>query len=128
MLQLRPGRFHGYESVITMLKTIEGNDFQAAKPTATTKITPSTTRPPHAVEPMPLYAYLCTVSYDMDTDPTYLPPDGMCDYLFYDSLYLTDGSRLTDGFHRFRPGLQRFIQQASNYSKTMFGVWFCLKG
>ncbi|KAH6924045.1 hypothetical protein HPB50_010838 [Hyalomma asiaticum] len=60
----------------------------------------------------------------MDEDLTYLPPDGMCDYLFYDSLYAAKNSELTVEFRKLRPGLQHFIQQASNYSKTMFGVSF----
>lgn len=53
----------------------------------------------------------------------YLPPDKMCDYLFYDSLYKNGKNKLLEGFDKMKLGVQYFIGQAKK-SATHFGMSF----
>ncbi|KAH6924192.1 hypothetical protein HPB50_013591 [Hyalomma asiaticum] len=75
-------------------------------------------------QPMPSYAYLCTVTQPMRSNEAYLPPDGMCDYVFYDSLYKNGKNSVPSGVSTFEPDTRYFIEQASKYSKTKFGLSF----
>ncbi|KAH6924046.1 hypothetical protein HPB50_010839 [Hyalomma asiaticum] len=71
---------------------------------------------------MPLYSYLCTVTHH--GNQTYLAPDGICDFLFYDSVYKIKEGTLSEGISKLRPSAQYFIKQASKYNKTQFGLSF----
>ncbi|XP_075726462.1 uncharacterized protein LOC142768376 [Rhipicephalus microplus] len=84
--------------------------------------------PPPAIatvaEPMPSYSYVCTVSQPVRENVSYLPSDGMCDYIFYDSLYKDGNNRLLGGIGALEPGTQFFIDQAPKYRRSHFGVSF----
>ncbi|KAL1473825.1 hypothetical protein MTO96_038447 [Rhipicephalus appendiculatus] len=54
----------------------------------------------------------------------YLPPDGMCDYLFYDSLYKNVKSSLLNGIKLMELAPQYFVYQAARYTSTEFGLSF----
>ncbi|KAL1443550.1 hypothetical protein MTO96_045963 [Rhipicephalus appendiculatus] len=75
-------------------------------------------------EPMPSYSYVCTVSQPMRENVSYLPSDGMCDYIFYDSLYKDGKDNLLSGIGALEHGAQYFIGQAPKYRNTQFGFSF----
>lgn len=74
--------------------------------------------------PVPYYGYLCTITEPVRSQTSYLPPDNVCDYLFYDSLYKNGKNSLIAGFNKLEGGVQYFIGQASKYNKTKFGFSF----
>ncbi|KAL1475977.1 hypothetical protein MTO96_036880, partial [Rhipicephalus appendiculatus] len=75
-------------------------------------------------EPAPLYSYLCTVSEPKSNNVGHLPPDNLCDYLFYDSLYKNGRNTLDSGLASLDEGVQYFMQQVAHYSHTKFGFSF----
>ncbi|KAH7939754.1 hypothetical protein HPB52_017106 [Rhipicephalus sanguineus] len=80
--------------------------------------------PPEAALPLPCYSYVCTVSEPVRTSVGYLPVDGMCDYMFYDSLYKNGTSNFLSGITQLELGPQYFIFKAVMYSKTKMGLSF----
>ncbi|KAH7939838.1 hypothetical protein HPB52_018050 [Rhipicephalus sanguineus] len=75
-------------------------------------------------EPAPLYSYLCTVSEPKSNNVAHLPPDNVCDYLFYDSLYKNGRNTLDLGLASLDEGVQYFMQQVAHYTHTKFGFSF----
>ncbi|XP_049274286.1 uncharacterized protein LOC119403443 [Rhipicephalus sanguineus] len=75
-------------------------------------------------QPMPSSPYICTVSEPVRSNLGYLPTDGLCDYLFFDSLYKTFKSRFIHGVKMMEASAQYFVSQATRYSKTKFGLSF----
>ncbi|KAH7939360.1 hypothetical protein HPB52_011403 [Rhipicephalus sanguineus] len=73
---------------------------------------------------MPSSAYVCTVSQPVREGTYYLPPDGMCDFMFYDSLYKNGKNNLLAGLNTLAQDVRYFIEQASKYIKTQFGLSF----
>ncbi|KAL3213656.1 hypothetical protein MRX96_007676 [Rhipicephalus microplus] len=73
---------------------------------------------------MPSYPYICTVSEPVRKHQGYLPIDGICDFLFYDSLYKKVWSSLLNGIKLMEFGAQYFVYQSPRYSKTKFGLSF----
>ncbi|KAL1474288.1 hypothetical protein MTO96_038095 [Rhipicephalus appendiculatus] len=89
--------------------------------------TPATTPPPvvtSVAQPMPSYPYICTVSEPVRKNQGYLPTNGMCDFLFYDSLYKNSRSSLLNGINSMESNPQYVVYQAARYSKTKFGLSF----
>ncbi|KAL1475576.1 hypothetical protein MTO96_019506 [Rhipicephalus appendiculatus] len=79
---------------------------------------------PNVAQRMPSSAYVCTVSQPVRGGTHYLPPDGMCDVIFYDSLYKNGKSKLLDGVRKMEQDARYFIQEAYKYYKTKFGISF----
>ncbi|KAK8757188.1 hypothetical protein V5799_000108 [Amblyomma americanum] len=87
-----------------------------AKPTATRN--PTKTRPLNQ-------ALLCTYGR-LTTRTTKFPPDGLCDYIFYDSMYKHGRDTLTQSY-AYSSSMQTVLAKAQsgrNRSKTQFGVGF----
>ncbi|KAH7943384.1 hypothetical protein HPB52_007693 [Rhipicephalus sanguineus] len=51
------------------------------------------------------------------------PPDGLCEYLFYDSLY-KEGRNTFDAPDQFDTNLRTFVDIAPTYKTTAFGIGF----
>ncbi|KAL1448502.1 hypothetical protein MTO96_044047 [Rhipicephalus appendiculatus] len=80
--------------------------------------------PATVAQPLPAYSYICTVSAPVRGGKGYLPPDGMCDYLFFDSLYKNFKSSLLNGIDLMEFDPQFIVYQAARYSSTQFGLSF----
>ncbi|KAL3197211.1 hypothetical protein MRX96_014822 [Rhipicephalus microplus] len=76
--------------------------------------TKSTSEPFHIVNLQPL---LCTIGSGNFTTQMF-PHDGLCDYIFYDSIY----KRGIKTFHT--PDMLFFIEKRREYSRTTFGIGF----
>ncbi|KAL1474147.1 hypothetical protein MTO96_038198 [Rhipicephalus appendiculatus] len=87
-------------------------------------IPPPPTGPVTVAQPMPSYPYICTVSEPVRKNQGYLPTNGMCDFLFYDSLYKNSRSSLLNGINSMESNPQYVVYQAARYSKTKFGLSF----
>lgn len=48
----------------------------------------------------------------------------MCDFMFYDSLYKNGKNKLLAGINTLEQDVRYFIEQASKYIKTQFGLSF----
>ncbi|XP_054921143.1 uncharacterized protein [Dermacentor andersoni] len=53
-----------------------------------------------------------------------LPPDGLCDLLFYESFYKDDMNILADGYANLEPSARHFVDQAYHANKTLYGASF----
>ncbi|XP_065302959.1 uncharacterized protein [Dermacentor albipictus] len=53
-----------------------------------------------------------------------LPPDGLCDVLFYESFYKDDMNILGDGYANLEPSARHFVDQAYHAQKTLYGASF----
>ncbi|KAL3213683.1 hypothetical protein MRX96_007702 [Rhipicephalus microplus] len=80
----------------------------------------------HAALVMPSFTYVCTVINvwrpKMNKWVMYMPPDGVCDILLYDSLYKNNKKTI---FHDYGNGdcdLERFLHRMNDYSRTEFGL------
>ncbi|KAH8030550.1 hypothetical protein HPB51_008670 [Rhipicephalus microplus] len=73
---------------------------------------------------MPPHPYICTVTAPVRGNKGYLPPDGVCDYLFFDSLYKSFRSSLLDGLDMLDVGAQYLVYQTERYKFTHFGLSF----
>ncbi|KAL3216439.1 hypothetical protein MRX96_033083 [Rhipicephalus microplus] len=96
-------------------------------PAPTPPNAPAPTRPPvvtAVARPMPPHPYICTVTAPVRGNKGYLPPDGMCDYLFFDSLYKSFRSSLLDGLDMLDVGAQYLVYQTERYKFTHFGLSF----
>ncbi|KAL1480821.1 hypothetical protein MTO96_015803 [Rhipicephalus appendiculatus] len=96
----------------------------SAPRTQTNPTIPVPSGPVAVAEPLPPYPYICTVSAPVRSSKGYLPTDGMCDYLFYDSLYKNIRSSFLNGIKMMDFGPQYVVYQAARYSKTKFGLSF----
>ncbi|KAL1467545.1 hypothetical protein MTO96_042098 [Rhipicephalus appendiculatus] len=68
--------------------------------------------------------FLCTVSHKVRAGVSAIPPDGMCDLLYYDSFFTEEANNLTNGYRNLSPGTQFFLDRASLFGKTEFGASF----
>ncbi|KAL1439459.1 hypothetical protein MTO96_010204 [Rhipicephalus appendiculatus] len=66
------------------------------------------------------FPLVCTVSVAY-RQSTGLPSDGVCDYLFYDSLYKGSANAFTDPLG---PDVNDFVQRAGQHRSTEFGLSF----
>ncbi|KAH7932418.1 hypothetical protein HPB51_029298 [Rhipicephalus microplus] len=73
---------------------------------------------------MPSYSYICTVSKPVRKNQGYLPYDGMCDFLFYDSLYKNSRSNLLEGINEMESDPQVIVLHARRYKRTKSGLSF----
>lgn len=64
------------------------------------------------------YTLFCTYGGRLNSTMTF-PPDGMCDYIFFDSLH--SGGRNILGT-TFEPAVTNFFTVAATWNKTKFGV------
>ncbi|KAL1481202.1 hypothetical protein MTO96_002429 [Rhipicephalus appendiculatus] len=101
-----------------------GHHIRWFQTTETTPTLPAPTGPVTVAQPMPSYPYICTVSEPVRKNQGYLPTDGMCDFLFYDSLYKNFRSSLLNGINSMESNPQYVVYQAARYSKTKFGLSF----
>ncbi|KAL1445411.1 hypothetical protein MTO96_029196 [Rhipicephalus appendiculatus] len=85
---------------------------------------PVTTGTPAVAPSLPAYPYVCTVSEPVRKSVAYLPPDGMCDYMFYDSLYKNGSHNFLSGIDSLELGAQFVIYKAVMYRMTQFGLSF----
>ncbi|KAL1427343.1 hypothetical protein MTO96_017630 [Rhipicephalus appendiculatus] len=89
-----------------------------APPTRSPSPSTVTEYTPAKVDRQPL---VCIMGYYF-TSAQHFPPDGICDYIFYDSLYLEGGDRLTD--HRYSDHLDIFLNEKPAYQNTTLGLGF----
>ncbi|XP_075726463.1 uncharacterized protein LOC142768377 [Rhipicephalus microplus] len=104
-------------------------------PTTTTRPTavttgPTTSRPtPFEAAPrLPPYTFVCTVTEPVRSTArgatSFVPPDGTCDYVFYDSLYKNGKNNLLNGLDKLEIVVQHFIGLASRFKQSKFGFSF----
>ncbi|XP_065303460.1 uncharacterized protein [Dermacentor albipictus] len=94
-------------STATPTKAIATTPSKAIATTPTVTTTPATT-----ASTLPL----CTVDCNIRME---VPPDGVCDFIFFDSLYVTCGGGV--GGAQTTPKLQRFFDLATQGNHTQFG-------
>ncbi|XP_054930869.2 uncharacterized protein [Dermacentor andersoni] len=94
-------------STETPTKAIATTPTKAIATTLTVSTTPATT-----ISTLPL----CTVDCNIRM---VVPPDGVCDFIFFDSLYVTCGGGVGDA--QTTPKLQRFFDLAAQGNDTQFG-------
>ncbi|XP_054930872.1 uncharacterized protein [Dermacentor andersoni] len=105
--------------VTTPTKAIATTPTTAIATTLTVTTTPATTTstlPPIVYRPPTLYSVVCTVDCNIRM---VVPPDGVCDFIFFDSLYVTCGGGVGDA--QTTPKLQRFFDLAAQGNDTQFG-------
>lgn len=68
---------------------------------------------------------LCTYGAKTNAS-TVFPSDGLCDFIFFDSVYKNDRNFLADS-ENFGVDLQHFLSAIPKYSKTAFGVGFAFE-
>ncbi|XP_065295861.1 uncharacterized protein [Dermacentor albipictus] len=56
-----------------------------------------------------------------------LPPDGLCDLLFYESFYKDNMNILADGYDNLEPSARHFVDQAYHANKTLYGASFMFR-
>ncbi|XP_072140200.1 uncharacterized protein [Dermacentor andersoni] len=106
-------------STETPTKAIATTPTKAIATTLTVTTTPATTistLPPIVYRPPTLYSVVCTVDCNIRM---VVPPDGVCDFIFFDSLYVTCGGGVGDA--QATPKLQRFFDLAAQGNDTQFG-------
>ncbi|XP_072140129.1 uncharacterized protein [Dermacentor andersoni] len=106
-------------STETPTKAIATTPTKAITTTLTVTTTPATTIstiPPIVYGPPTLYSVVCTVDCNIRM---VVPPDGVCDFIFFDSLYVTCGGGVGDA--QTTPKLQRFFDLAAQGNNTQFG-------
>ncbi|KAL3213424.1 hypothetical protein MRX96_051695 [Rhipicephalus microplus] len=91
------------------------DDTAAASTFSSSSMETSTT----VIDDQPL---VCTMGVRTNSTQMF-PPDGLCEYLFYDSLYLM-GRNTFATQHEFDVNLKTFLGIASSYKTTSFGVGF----
>ncbi|XP_070389132.1 uncharacterized protein [Dermacentor albipictus] len=109
-----------------------------ASESASSKVTNPTTMSTMAVEntsfstaekttgkPMEPQILLCTYGAKTNAS-TVFPSDGLCDFIFFDSVYKNDRNFLADS-ENIGVDLQHFLAVIPNYSKTAFGVGFAFE-
>ncbi|KAL3216935.1 hypothetical protein MRX96_051115, partial [Rhipicephalus microplus] len=72
---------------------------------------------------MPMYTFVCTVSEPVRNALRVPLPDGVCDFIFFDSLYKNGKNRLLGGLGALELGAQDFIGQARK-RRSKFGFSF----
>ncbi|KAH7959971.1 hypothetical protein HPB49_015744 [Dermacentor silvarum] len=77
------------------------------------------------VKPMDPQVLMCTYGAKTNAS-TVFPNDGMCDFIFFDSVYKNDRNFLADS-DNFDVDLQHFLSVIPKYSKTTFGVGFAFE-
>ncbi|KAL1424803.1 hypothetical protein MTO96_019672 [Rhipicephalus appendiculatus] len=77
------------------------------------------------VRPMEVQVLLCTYGAKTNAS-TAFPTDGLCDYIFFDSIYKNDRNFLADT-KNFAVDLLQFLSVIPKYSKTSFGVGFAFE-
>lgn len=77
----------------------------------------TTEEPVRPLNPTPL---LCVLGDDLK-ESTLFPPDGLCDYVFFDSMQKEGCSKLGN---QYDEGFHKFIDVASEYTSSEFGVGF----
>ncbi|XP_054930866.2 uncharacterized protein [Dermacentor andersoni] len=106
-------------STKTPTKAIATTPTKAIATTLTVTTTPATTTstlPPIVYRPPTMYSVVCTVDCNIRM---VVPPDGVCDFIFFDSLYVTCGGGVGDA--QTTPKLQRFFDLAAQGNDTQFG-------
>ncbi|KAL3213646.1 hypothetical protein MRX96_007667 [Rhipicephalus microplus] len=101
--------------------------------------TRSRTRPDEGLRPVdqrrlkrphvcPPYTFVCTVTEPVRSTArgatSFVPPDGTCDYVFYDSLYKNGKNNLLNGLDKLEIVVQHFIGLASRFKQSKFGFSF----
>ncbi|XP_077547977.1 uncharacterized protein LOC144160614 [Haemaphysalis longicornis] len=84
--------------------------------------------PPRAAEPPSLYPeapLVCSVSVKFSAAVS-LPTDGVCKFLFFDSLYKDNLNSLTAS-NAFQGNVQEFLLRAQRHAKTEFGMSLSLE-
>ncbi|KAL1486709.1 hypothetical protein MTO96_008782 [Rhipicephalus appendiculatus] len=112
----------------TSVPTTQPTTQSTTRPTTTTIITTTTTTvtptaytvaPSEVIDDEPL---VCTMGIRTNSTQMF-PPDGLCEYLFYDSLYL-QGRNTFAAPNQFDINLRTFVDIAPSYSTTSFGIGF----
>ncbi|XP_070385042.1 uncharacterized protein [Dermacentor albipictus] len=126
-----------YGAVAT--KTTTGNDKHPLNVLPMTTARPPTRASPSTAEPIsaatratpvpvalqaPPDTLVCTVSNMLRPEASALPPDGLCDVLFYESFYKDDMNILGDGYANLEPSSRHFVDQAYHAQKTLYGASF----
>ncbi|XP_077491616.1 uncharacterized protein LOC144102177 [Amblyomma americanum] len=83
---------------------------------------PSTKSPREALNERPL---VCTMGSKISTGAMF-PDDGLCDYIFYDSIYKNRRNLLLNP-RKFGNDLRIFLDSYSKYKITAFGLGFAFK-
>ncbi|KAL3246681.1 hypothetical protein MRX96_057547 [Rhipicephalus microplus] len=68
---------------------------------------------------MPMYTFVCTVSEPVRNALRVPLPDGVCDFIFFDSLYKNGKNRLLGGLGALELGAQDFIGQVQETQKQI---------
>ncbi|KAH7939723.1 hypothetical protein HPB52_016463 [Rhipicephalus sanguineus] len=75
--------------------------------------------------PVPRGTVVCTVSNLIRAESSALPPDGVCDLLFFDSFYKDNKNILADGYRKLEPNARFFLDWARRaHSGTKYGASF----
>ncbi|KAL3210454.1 hypothetical protein MRX96_008699 [Rhipicephalus microplus] len=64
----------------------------------------------------------------MSTTKSSLPPDGLCDLVFFDSFYQDNKNILANGFRRLEASARFFMRQARRARKMKYGASFAFTG
>ncbi|KAH6923812.1 hypothetical protein HPB50_007497 [Hyalomma asiaticum] len=75
-------------------------------------------------EEAPAGTLVCTVSNLMSPNKSSLPPDGVCDLLFFESFYKDDKNILSGGYTALEQNARFFVDQAASAKKTEYGASF----
>ncbi|KAL3219004.1 hypothetical protein MRX96_031201, partial [Rhipicephalus microplus] len=114
----------GQTTLTTPVNPVPTGPVTGGQTTLTTPVNPVPTGPVTVAEPMPSYSYICTVSKPVRKNQGYLPYDGMCDFLFYDSLYKNSRSNLLEGINEMESDPQVIVLHARRYKRTKSGLSF----
>ncbi|XP_037526273.1 uncharacterized protein LOC119403406 [Rhipicephalus sanguineus] len=87
---------------------------------STTRFTSSSELSSRVLPAKLTFPLVCTVSTSY-RQSTALPSDGVCDYLFYDSLYKGNANAFTEPLG---PDVNDFVQRAGQHRTTEFGLSF----
>ncbi|KAH6923813.1 hypothetical protein HPB50_007498 [Hyalomma asiaticum] len=97
----------------------------APRPTMKKATAPTTTATrARKAEEAPPGTLVCTVSNLMPPKVSALPPDGVCDLLFFESFYKGDKNIVADGYGALEQNALFFVNQAPSGKRTEYGASF----